>query len=1081
MSRLRKASFQYMPARSAQRLVSLIISFGLLVGASPWTSGQTVNASLRGTITDTSGSLIPGADLTLVEPATGQVVRRVSSHGDGDFEFDELKPGIYQLRCSASGFKEFVAENIVLDSGQIRKVDAQLSLGSAAEQITVSAGAAVINTEAATISGTFTARQHEESPQVTTYPTTFAMLTTLAGVQGGSGSPVANGEQQSQQTQNFDGIPNDLAGQQSNNATFFEEVSASLFNAPAESPVPVQISEITKRGTDAFHARATYRIYDSVLDATGYFNTSKTPFLQHEWDIEGSGPIWKDRTFFYGAWFAQRIPLGTAYLANVPTDAWRAGVFSSTILDPSTGLPFAGNTIPAARISAVATAIQNNYYPVANAKTSVPVNNYSYQFPFNSDLYRGDWPIARVDHNVTKTNSLFARWLMRETPYVLNNGLPSLIWTRSRRHQQWAAGDTQILSAQVVNNFRFGYSIDYVVDGQQEAGKTPPDGSKVLSTIGLEGANPSGLTGQGFPEVDISGLTYLSDVPGGVKDDNHTKNFNDAIDWQLGKHVLKFGGGFEQFQTYRGSVPNYGTFTFDGSITGAPYADFLLGLPQGTQRQVPLAGQELKLNEYGLYAEDSFRVSRRLVVNYGLRWDLYGSPSATNHLEYNWDPATGDVIVDPAAASKVSALYPSSITVTTGPVQGIADKSNFVPRFGGAYSLNDHAVVRAGYGVYTSRFDNAGSFSNFLPINPQLGSTGPFSISEIYQNVVSPGQMPLLSFPNPYPSTTSSAEVPSQSVTGYPRQLSHGHIQQFSGSYDEEIARIGLRASYLGSRSSGLNYLVNTNLPAPSLTPFTASRRPYPQFFSTSLLRFNGSAKYDALQLEVKRRVSSLTLDGSYSFARSLANYLDTENPYDVLSHWANDGVTRRHYASASVVWPLPLGRGRRFLAADSGLVDRAIGGWSTSVITYLASGLWFSPRYDGADPSNTGTFGGLPDRVGNPNDVPGGKSINNWFNAAAFAVPQPGHFGDALPNSLESQHLYQTHLSLTKSVNLSEKIQFKFVTQISNIFNHPQFLTPSGDISVPGGNQFTTQFGTFDSLETGQQRQITFLGGFSF
>ncbi len=1076
------AKYCHKTSRSMRRpSFSHTAMLALLLGTPLAAHAQTINATLRGTITDSQGRVVASAKLVLVEPSTGQVVRSASSLDSGDFEFDELKSGTYQLRCTAPGFKDFVADNIVLDSGQIRRVDAQLAIGQAAEQVTVSEGAAVISTESATISDTFTSKQHDESPQVTPYPSTYYELTTLAGVQGGVGVPVANGEQQSQQSQTFDGIPNDLAGIQSNNANFFEQVSAALFNAPAESAQPVELSAITKRGANAFHGRATYRIYDSVFDSSGYFNATKTPFLQHEWDLEASGPIWRDRTFFFGEWFAQRIPLGTAFTANVPTNAWRNGVFATAIIDPSTGLPFANNTIPAARISSVATAIQNNYFPVAGTNSANTVNNYAYHFPFNSDLYRGDWPIGRVDHNLTRNNTLFVRWLMRQTPYVLNNGLPSLIWTRSRRNQQWAAGDTQIISPQIVNNFRFGYSIDYIVDGQQEYGQTPPNGASVLSTIGLQGANPSGLTGQGFPAVDISGLTSLSDVPGGVKADNHTTNFNDSLTWELGKHVLRFGGSVERFQIYQGVVPNYGTFTFDGSITGNAYADFLLGLPEGTQRQAPLNGQELKLNEYGLYAEDSFKVNHRLVLNYGLRWDLYGTPSATNNLEYNFDPATGDVVVDPAAISKVSPLYPSNISVVAGPVQAVADKSDFVPRIDAAYAMNDHSVLRGGYGIYTSRFDSAGAFNNFLPINPQLGSTGPFSLSEVYQNVVAPGQTPLLSFPNPFPSTTTSAQVPSQTVTGYPRQSSHGHIQQFSATYEDEIARVGFRVSYVGSRSTGLNYTLNTNLPEPSLTPFVASSRPYPQFFSTNLLRFDGSARYNALQLEAKRRVSSLNFDGSYSYSRSLANYLDTQNPYDVLDDWANDGVTRRHYASASVVWPLPFGRGRHFLGNDGALLERAVGGWSTSVVTFLASGLWFSPSYDGSDPSNTGTFGGLPDLVGNPNAVPGGKSIGNWFNTAAFAVPQPGHFGDALPNSLESQNLYQTHVSLTKSVALSERVHFIFISQISNLFNHPQFLSPSGDISVPGGNQFTSQFGTFDSLESGQQRQITLLGGFTF
>ncbi|HZY61941.1 MAG TPA: TonB-dependent receptor [Edaphobacter sp.] len=1057
------------------------LSIALLTASTAF--AQTLNATLRGTVTDNSGAVVSGADVTLLEPTTGQVVRHATTQPTGDFEFNELKPGSYELRCNAKGFKAFVAQNIVLDSGQVRRLDPQLALGEAVEQVTVSAGAAVISTESATISDMFTAKQHDESPQVTLYPSTWYQLTTLAGVQGGTYPPVANGEQASQQTQTFDGISNDLNGIQSNNANFFEQVSATLFNAPAESPVPVELSQVTKRGANAFHGKATYRIYNSALDAQGYFDTSKTPYLQHEWDLEASGPIWKDHTFFYAAWFAQRIPLGTAFRSSVPTNDWRNGVFSTTIIDPKTGLPFPNNTIPADRISPVSAVLQSKYYPLANVNTGTTVNNYAYHFPFNSDLYRGDWPIFRIDHNVTKNNSLFVRWLSRQTPYVLNNnGLPGFIWTRNRKHQQWAAGDTQIFSPSVVNNLRFGYSTDNVVDGQTENGQTPPDGSKVLTEVGLQGANPSGLTGAGFPSISISGLTGLSDVAGGVKSDNHILTINDTVSWQAGRHTWKFGGSAQHYTNYYGVVPNYGTFSFDGTFTNNAYADFLLGLPQKSQRMNPLKSREMSLTDYGLYAEDSFKVTPKLTLNYGIRWDLYGTPKANDHLMYNWDPKTGNVVVDPKGIDKVSPLYPSTIMVAPGQVQAIMDKSDIVPRVGVAYSLTDNSVIRGGYGIYTSRFGSGGTYNNFLPINPQLGSTGPFALSEIYQNTVEPGSGTgaQFAFPNPYPNSTATASVPSQSVTGYPRDLSHGRIHQYSVSYEREIAHIGLRASYLGSRSTGLNYSVDVNKPRPGLVTFDPSMRPYPQFFSTTEIRSDGGAKFNAFQVSAKRRLGGLTFGGSYSYSHSKANYLDTENPYDVLSHWANDGVTRRHYASANAVWALPFGKGKRYLSSG-GMTDRLVGGWSTSVVTYLASGLWFSPSFDAADPSNTGTVGGLPDRVGDPNSVPGGKNINNWFNVAAFAVPQPGHFGNALPNSLEGQHLYQTHVSLTKSTAITERVHFIFVTQISNIFNHPQFLTPSGDISVAGGNQMTSQYGTFDSLESGQVRQITFLGGFTF
>ncbi len=1076
--------------RSDRRALAAAATMALLAGAGV-ASAQTVNATLRGTVTDATGSVVAAAHVQLLEPATGQVVRESESQSTGDYEFDEIKPGSYKVRVTASGFRAYEANMVVLDSGQVRRVDAVLATGEVSDTVTVTEGAAVINTESATISDLYTARMHDESPQVQIYPSTYSMLTTFSGVQGGSGSyPVVNGQQQSQQSQTFDGIPNDLQGQQSNNANFFEQVAASLVNAPAESPVPAVISQVTKRGDNTFHGKATYRIYDSVLDAANYFSPQKTPYLQHEWDLEGSGPIWEDHTFFYAGWFAQRIPLGYTYQAVVPTAAIRSGVFSTPITDPQTGLPFANNTIPQNRISPVSQAILANYYPLPNLSAGTSGLNYSTHFPFNSDLYRGDWPIVRIDHNLTKTNSFYGRWLMRQTPYVLNNGLPALTWTRFRRHQQFAAGDTQLFGARIVNNLRFGYSTDHIADGQTEAGQTPQNGADVLTTIGLQGANPGNTSGQGFPTINIGGgYTTLSNVSGGIKAHNHILNINDVVDWQLGRHVLRIGGGVQHFSNFQGSVPDYGEFDFSTNFTGNTFADFLLGLPSTVTRQAPLGPRELTLTEWNWFVEDTFKISSRLSLNYGLRWDLYGTPSASDHLMYNFDAATGGIMVDPQAINKISPFFPSNIPITSGPVTAIADKTNFAPRVGAAYQLGGHQVLRGGYGLYTARFNNGGgpiygeAFNNFLPLNPQLGQAGPFSQSETYNNTDPNARR---SFPNPFPATTGEGSgaftVPSQSLFGYPRQVRHGHIHQFNATYENEIAHIGMRASYVGSRTTGINYLLNVNKPAPSTTDFSSARLPYPQFQALNNLRFDGGAHYDALQIEAKRRLGGVVFDASYAYSRSQANYLNTQNPYDVLSRWANDGVTRRHYATASLFWALPFGKDKAMFAGVGPGVQRYIGGWSIGAITYLASGLYFSPYFEGPDPSHTGTIGGLPDLVGDPNAVPGGKSITNWFNQAAFATPQSGHFGNALPNSLEGQHLYQTQVSLNKSFNITERVRFNFNSQISNLFNHPQFLNPSGDIT-PGslGNQFQSQFGTFDSLETGQQRQITFLGGFSF
>jgi hypothetical protein len=200
--------------------LSLSFSVGLLLYSSSLFA-QTQNATLLGIVSDGSGAVINGAEVTLQEPKTGQTVRSAKSNESGSFQFDELKPGTYELRCVAPSFKIFVARDVVLDSGQVRRLDPQLVLGATVEQVTVNAGAAVINTESATISDLFTAKEHDQSPQVTIYPSTWYQLTTLAGIQGGTYPPVADGEQASQQTQTFDGIPNDLQGIESNNANFY--------------------------------------------------------------------------------------------------------------------------------------------------------------------------------------------------------------------------------------------------------------------------------------------------------------------------------------------------------------------------------------------------------------------------------------------------------------------------------------------------------------------------------------------------------------------------------------------------------------------------------------------------------------------------------------------------------------------------------------------------------------------------------------------------------------------------------------------------------------------------------------------
>ena len=266
--------------------------------------------------------------------------------------------------------------------------------------------------------------------------------------------------------------------------------------------------------------------------------------------------------------------------------------------------------------------------------------------------------------------------------------------------------------------------------------------------------------------------------------------------------------------------------------------------------------------------------------------------------------------------------------------------------------------------------------------------------------------------------------------------------RQFKGGF-------GGRLSYVGSRSSGLNYLLAINKPQPSLIPFVASRRPYQQFVSASLDQHDGKGKYDSLQVAVQKRSGGLILDAHYTLSNNLLNYLNLENPYNHLM-WNRDAYNARHSFVATAAYDLPFGKHRTHMRGAAPAVNAVLGDWQVSWITYLQSGQYFSPSYSGSDPSNTNTSGGLPNCIADGNLPNGQRSANRWFNPGAFTVPLPGTFGNCGVNILEGPGLKLQHFSATKQFALTEKVHFILQTNITNLFNTPHFDFPFANISVP-------------------------------
>jgi carboxypeptidase family protein/TonB-dependent receptor-like protein len=1037
-----------MDPKAVRVILRPLISSALAMVMVSFLYGQTDQATLRGTITDSSGALMPKVQVTLTNLNTG-VSRTTATTESGSYEIPYLNPGTYKLVAESSGFKTFAANEIQISARETRRFDLVMQIGSVGMEVTVDAGgSAVIATEGSQVSGGFNREAYVNSPLSRSF-FPQAYMTTLANVQSAMGdfSLRFAGQSNTQVVETLDGVPSDGTVNLVQNMQDFEQLQVVAVNNSAEYSRVGVFSMVGKTGTNDFHGRVYYDLINSGLNARKFFDPRRIPYKEHQGGANVSGPIFKNKTFFYGGYSMTRIPSASFYNRNVPTEAFRRGDFSAlgiTLRDPITGSAFPGNIIPADRINPTSLKVQESYIPAPNqGGPALRTNNYGFLHPWPLDLMKWDSVTARVDHNFGTKNTLFGRYINRLTPYALAGSFPNVgTWTRDRHHHSIVVSDTHTFTPTLVNTARWGWIKDYFIDGSEIDGFKPVTGDAVVRDLGLQGVNPGGLSAMGFPQLIIQGVTTLRVQPGGVNLDRRDFSYADSLTWSKGRHVLKFGGELRTFRDFNGGVPEgtYGTFEFLGGFTGDAYADFLLGLPTRSQRLNPLTNRTRTAYELGLYLTDTIKLNRKLSLDYGLRWDYFSTAKYIDGLQFNWDPETGDVIVPPGVLSKISPLYPTSIiTVREGNAFPSPARDNFRPRLGVAYQFSETLVMRGGYGVYTETLGN---------LYPRAQSTGPFQLSETFVNSVTNGA-PLFSFPAPFPSGTG--QVASQNVEGYPLQTNNGAIHQFNLSLEKQVASFGIRISYIGSRGRGMNYQIGTlNKPEPSLIPFTQARRPFPQFVNTIYNLNDGRANYNSGQIEINRKVGSLMLAAHYTIASNLADYLNLENPYNHY-FWSRDAYTARHRSVINAMYKLPVGRGKRFLGNTNKFADLVVGGWEMTWISYFQSGQYFSPSFGSSDPSNTNTIGGLPDRIAD-GDLPRGERSNQrWFDASAFRLPAAGTFGNSGVNILKGPGLNVHHLSAIKRFKITERWQFVYQAQISNILNHPNFSFPYANISVPG------------------------------
>jgi len=1031
--------------------------------------GQEGLSTLRGTATDASGAVVPGATVTARQVLTNVVARTVTTDAQGNYEMPALKSGTYQVTATLTGFKTSVVDDVLLQSNQIKRVDITLEVGEVATQITVSAASAAIQTEEGKIASDFKAAEQYASLPIpgNLFSGTYAVLAVLPDVQrepGDWGTPRFAGQGGAQVHMGQDGVKEETMNSQTVNMESVAELKAVVVNNTADYSRVGYFDTITKSGTNDFHFEGSYYHRNSALGARNFFEGEKAQIIYHTFNIAASGPIIKNKTFFYALWNGERVPGHTFHLNNVPTNAMRKGDFSAigTIIDPTTGQPFPGNTIPDSRITSVAKVVQDTLLPAPNrGDANVPVNNFDWMWNYPNDQFYADVFSVRIDHRLSDKNSLYGRIQTYRPKYVLSSNYPATGWTRLRHSYSWAVTDSHVFSPNLVNSFTFGGNWDGMNDNEMVDGYQPASGADLVQKMGLQGVNKAGISSPGgSPEFYISGYDGIYINPGGYYRSSRNFNVADSVTWAKGRHVLKLGGELRTYSNYNEMVSNenYGVFDFNGRFTGDAYADFLLGLPNSSTRLDPLVNRTMTSKELGLFITDTFKVTQKLTLDLGLRWDRFSSTTYDDGLMVNWDPTTGNVIVPQDAMGNISPLYPANINVVAGEVVPDPDSTNFVPRIGVAYRLDDKTVIRGGYGI----------FNEFLGSLSRVNGGGPFEIAETYTNSVTDG-VPFFQMPNPFPTSLVTAEIPSQGITAYPMKTKNGQIHQFNVSVERQIGDIGVRLSYIGSRNRNMNYSIGTNIPEPSLIPFSDDRRPYPQFVDTGEYRTNGAQNYNSMSLAANRRVGWVTFDAHWTWAHGMDNTLNTQNPYASL-YWNRDFLAS-HRVAINSMFQLPFGRGKRYGQNISPAADQIIGGWNITWVAYFQTGQYFSPSFSDADPSNTNSWGGYPDRVCDGNRPADQRSVDSlWFDTSCFVNPPAGRFGNSGANVLEGPGMQTHNVTVGKNFKITERFQFDFMTLIGNIFNHPNFLAPSSDISTADAGIISSAQGDYSPERAGQR-----------
>ncbi|MDA1311964.1 MAG: carboxypeptidase regulatory-like domain-containing protein [Acidobacteria bacterium] len=1032
--------------------------------------------SILGVVTDSTGAVVPGASAVITNVDTGQRIETQSNEA-GIFQVFALNRGFYSVQVLLDGFKTWNLERTELTVGQRLRLSPALEVGDVAEQITVeSSGVELIQTEGATVQGTVEARQIVDLPINGRNPA--ALVNLVPGMRfvrkmtsaergnevSGAGVPVENTEFQ------IDGL-NANAGMNERGITIPNvdtiaefRVETSSFSAE-NGRQPIQMIMATKAGTNEFHGALWEFLRNDNLDARNAFSPGTTipKLTRNQYGGTVGGPIVRNRTFFFFSPEATRIRQERIYNSPTISPEMLQGDFSSvsSITNPFTGDPYPNNQIPLSEVSGGSSFFFDQFL-LPNS----PGNRFRAVAPRPDDSWEF---VSRIDHQLADNHRLYGRWIITDNTFINPDVRPDIQKSDKTRQNNFGLNYAWTLNPTSLLNMNWGYTrslndFDSSVVGANIGNLTEQAGIRGFQTAGREAH-------VGLPTVGVAGYTAYQS-PWGGSGRLWFEAYNAKVNLNLvrGRHTLTLGGEYNTRSTYgnHGSCCARGNFTFNGQYTGDGFADYFLGLVQTARRNFPLQTFGMSDSPYtGFYFNDSWKVSNKVTVNFGVRHDFWHEKAAIRGNHATFDPRIGKAVAGETPDGRIDltsqpvamalAEFTKDVWVSAteaGIPHGLFEANGvFSPRLGVAWRpfSGNNVVVRGGYGIFPMQF--VGNRTASAVVGP------PYWNFESASFARAENQRWETAFPeDPNSFLSPSVAAPAWDIVAQKTHEWNVSIQMAMP------AQSALTLSYVGNYTADAHTggTKQFNVPVPGKHPNLAAARPFPIFGNVGLVTNVGHTWYNSAHLKWERRFTDGWLfTTAYAWGKYL-DQLDFEPHAPDSYNRGRNAQDRTHILAFNTVYELPLGRGRALMADAHPAVNAILGDWQIAGIYRFASGAPLSINVPGATLGNG--RGTRADITGDPQSS--SPSASQWFNPGAFIRPAAFTFGNSARGILDGPGSHILDFGLMKNFYVTEGKYLQFRWEMFNALNQVNLNNPNTNLS---------QNSTAQILSSGDARQMQF------